>query len=159
MEKKEKLTIVLFSGELDRALACFNIVNTAASMGMEVTVFFTFWGLNVVARPGPRFGGGPIKSMLSLMNRGGAANLPLSRLNMGGIGTFLIKRLMKKEKMPTLEELIRLSKSQGVKFIACTTTCSLMGVTKDLLIPEVDSMAGAATFVEEARDSGISLFI
>lgn len=156
---QEKATIILFSGNLDKALACFNVATTAAALGLKVTIFFTFWGLNLVAKPGSRAKKGLIKKAFSLLNRSGIQTLKLSRFNMGGVGTFLIKRLMKKDKMPSLDDLIKTAKSQGVKFIACTTTCSLMGLSKENLIPEVDEMAGAATFVEEAKNSKFTLFI
>lgn len=156
---EEKATIILFSGNLDKALACFNIATTAAALGLKVTIFFTFWGLSVVAKPGSRAKKGLIKKAFSLINRSGTRTLKLSRFNFAGLGTFLIKRLMKKENMFSLEELVATAKSQGVKFVACTTTCSLMGLSRENLIPEVDEMAGAATFVEEAKNSKFTLFI
>lgn len=156
---EEKATIVLFSGNLDKALACFNIATTAATLGLKVTIFFTFWGLNVVAKPGSRAKRGLIKKVFSIINRSGAKPLKLSRFNFAGVGTFLIKKLMKKDNMLSLEDLIKTAKSQGVKFIACTSTCSLMGLSQENLIPEVEEMAGAATFVEEAKNSKFTLFI
>ncbi len=99
----EKATIVVFSGELDRAVACFNIANTAAAMGMEVTMFFTFWGLNVIRKQGglsrPK---DFARRMLGWLNPGGADSLKLSRLHMLGLGTGMMKGLMKKERMPSL---------------------------------------------------------
>ncbi len=160
MEKsRDRAVIILFSGDLDKALACFNIATTAASMGMDVTIFFTFWGLNAITKPGRAQKKGIIRKMFALVNRTGARSLKLSRFNFLGAGTYMMKKLMKQEKMPSLEELIQLAKTLGVKFIACTTTCSIMGVTRDKLIEEVDEMAGAATFVEEARSAKFALFI
>ncbi len=156
---KEKVTLVLFSGDLDKALACFNIATAAAGMDREVTIFFTFFGLNVITKPGPRFKGGLIKSMLSIVNRAGTKPRKLSKLNMGGLGTFLMKRLMRQVNMPSLDELIKLAKELGVKFIACSTTLGVMGISKEDLIPEVDEIAGAATFVAEAEESKVNLFI
>jgi peroxiredoxin family protein len=156
---KEKATLILFSGDLDKALACFNIATTAAGMGMEVTIFFTFFGLNVITKPGPRFKGGFIKTMLSLVNRGGTKPCKLSKLNMGGMGTFLMKRLMKAVNMPSLDELLKTAKEMGVKFVACSTTLGVMGIEKEDLIPEVDEVAGAATFISDAQESKITLFI
>lgn len=157
--KKEKAAIVLFSGDLDKALACFNIATTAAGMGMEVTVFFTFFGLNVITKPGPRFKGGLIKSMLSLVNKAGTGKRKLSKLNMAGLGTYLMKKLMKNANMPDLDELINISKQLGVKFVACSTTLGVMGIERGDLISEVDEVAGAATFVSDAKDAKINLFI
>lgn len=159
-DKKEKATIVVFSGELDRALAAFNIATTAASMGMEVTMFFTFWGLNVVARE--RSGGrgrSGLQKMLGLMNRGGARRLKLSRLDMLGGGRAAMKRLMREYRMPSLEEMISMADELGVRFIACTTSMALMGLGEEDFIPEVDEFAGAATYVEKASGSAINLFI
>ncbi|NPV60070.1 MAG: hypothetical protein HPY75_10445 [Actinobacteria bacterium] len=159
-DNKEKATIVVFSGELDRALAAFNIATTAASMGMEVTMFFTFWGLNVVARE--RSGGSGrsgLQRMLGLMNRGGARRLKLSRLDMLGGGRAAMKRLMREHRMPSLEEMIHMADELGVRFIACTTSMALMGLGEEDFIPEVDEFAGAATYVEKASGSAINLFI
>jgi peroxiredoxin family protein len=156
----ERATIVVFSGELDKALAAFNIAITAASMGMQVTMFFTFWGLNVVARE--KSGRGEKKAlqkMMGLMNRGGARRLNLSRLNMMGAGKAAMKKLMTVYGMPPLEEMIAMARDLGVRFIACTTSMALMGLSEDDLISEVDEFAGAATYVEKASSSQINLFI
>jgi len=158
--EREKATIVVFSGELDRALAAFNIATTAASMGMEVTMFFTFWGLNVIVRE--KGSGGEKKAlqrMMGLMNRGGARRLSLSRLNMLGAGKAAMKKLMREYRMPSLEEMIPMAKELGVRFIACTTSMALMGLKESDFIPEVDDFAGAATYVEKAASSKINLFI
>lgn len=159
-EGRESATIVVFSGEMDRALAAFNIATTAASMGIEVTMFFTFWGLNVVRRE--RGSGGrktAMQRMLGFMNRGGTRRLPLSRLNMMGGGKAAMKRLMRQFRMPSLEEMISLARELGVRFIACTTSIALMGLTEEDFIPEVEEFAGAATYVERASRSSINLFI
>ncbi|MGQ9475142.1 MAG: DsrE/DsrF/DrsH-like family protein [Actinomycetota bacterium] len=159
-EGTESATIVVFSGELDRALAAFNIATTAASMGMEVTMFFTFWGLNVVHRE--RGGGGrrtPLQRMLGLLNRGGARRLPLSRLHMLGGGRAAMRVLMRQFRMPSLEEMMAMARELGVRFVACTTSMALMGLTEKDFIPEVEEFAGAATYVERASRSSINLFI
>ncbi len=159
-EAQDKATIVVFSGELDRALAAFNIATTAASMGMEVTMFFTFWGLNVVAKEGARGSGrSPLQRMLGLVNRGGARRLRLSRLDMLGGGRAAMKKLMRAYRMPSLEEMMAMARELGVRFIACTTSMALMGLGESDFIPEVDEFAGAATYVEEASRSAINLFI
>jgi peroxiredoxin family protein len=159
-EETEQATIVVFSGELDRALAAFNIATTAASMDMEVTMFFTFWGLNVVTREKAAAGERKtLQKMMGLMNRGGARRLKLSRLNMLGGGKAAMKILMKEYRMPSLEEMIPMAKELGVRFIACTTSMALMGLGEGDFIPEVDEFAGAATYVEKAARSKINLFI
>ncbi|MBN2028060.1 MAG: DsrE/DsrF/DrsH-like family protein [Actinobacteria bacterium] len=159
-DEAEKATIVVFSGELDRALAAFNIATTAASMGMEVTLFFTFWGLNVVTREKAATAGRKsLQKMMGMMNRGGARRLKLSRLNMLGGGKAAMKRLMKEYRMPSLEEMIPMAKELGVRFLACTTSMALMGLGEEDFIPEVDEFVGAATYVEKAAGSSINLFI
>ena len=96
MAEKEKLTLVVFSGDLDRALAAFIIATTAASMGAEVTMFFTFWGLNIIKKnEGSIKSQGVMRKMLNFMNRGGSKRLKLSKFNMLGMGTWMMKQLMK----------------------------------------------------------------
>ena len=160
MEEPEKLTIVMFSGDLDRALSGFILATTAASMGMEVKMFFTFWGLNVIKKNRGRLKSkGLMRKMLNFINRGGSQRLKLSQFHMLGLGTAMIKRLMKDIKHPSLDELIDMAHQMGVKLIACTTSCGLMGLPEDSFRPEVEILAGAAYFLGEARESKITLFI
>jgi len=155
-----KATIVVFSGELDKALAAFNIATTSAAMGMDVTMFFTFWGLNVIKRnEGKLQSSGWMEKLLNLMNRGGSKRLPMSKFHMFGLGTAMMKALMRKRRMPSLEEMIATAHKLGVRMLACNTSLGLMNLTKDALIPEVESVVGAATYVNEAKHSEISLFI
>jgi peroxiredoxin family protein len=160
MTEKEKVTIVVFSGELDKALASFIIATTAASMGMDVTMFFTFWGLNVIKKNrGPLKSKGLMRKMLNWMNRGGSQRLPLGKFHMFGLGTWMIKKLMGEVRMLSLEDSIATAKRLGVTFVACTTTLGLMDLGEDAFIPEVDSFAGAATFLGEARKGTVNLFV
>jgi peroxiredoxin family protein len=160
MAEKEKVTIVVFSGDLDKALASFNIATTAASMGMDVTMFFTFWGLNVIKKnQGPLKSKGLMRKMLNWMNRGGSQRLGLSKFHMFGLGTWMMKKLMGEERMLSVEDSIAMAKRLGVKFIACTNSMGVMGLGEDAFIPEVDSFAGAATFLGEARKGTVNLFI
>ena len=160
MAEKEKLTIVVFSGNLDRALAAFMLATTGASMGMEVSMFFTFWGLNIIKKNEGGIGGkGLMRKMLNFINRGGSRRLKLSKFNMLGLGTWMMKRLMKDINYPSIDEFITMAKDMGIKLIACTTTCGVMGLSEDAFRSEVDSMAGAAYFLGEARESKVALFI
>ena len=160
MEEKEKVTLVMFSGELDKALAAFNIAIGAASMGMEVSMFFTFWGLNIIKRnEGGDKSKGIMRRMLNFMNRGGSKRLPLSKFHMFGMGTKMMKQLMKDVNFPQLDELMAMAKEMGVKYIACTTSMGMMGLGKEAFIPEVDSYAGVATYLAEAREGKVNLFI
>ena len=160
MTEKEKLTIVVFSGELDRALAAFILATTGASMGMEVSMFFTFWGLNIIKKnEGSLKSKGLMRKMLNFMNRGGSRRLKLSHFHMFGMGTWMMKRLMKDIKHPSIDELITMAHQMGVKLIACTTSCGVMGLSEDSFRSEVESMAGAAYFLGEARQSKVDFFI
>jgi len=156
----EKVTLVIFSGEMDKALAAFNIAIGAASMGMEVSIFFTFWGLNIIKRnEGSIHSKGIMRRMLNSMNRGGSKRAPLSKFHMLGLGKWMMKRLMKDVKSPQLEQQIAMAKEMGVKFIACTTSIGIMGLSKEAFIPEVDSFAGVATYLAEAKEGKVNLFI
>ncbi|KPJ53538.1 hypothetical protein AMJ39_04315 [candidate division TA06 bacterium DG_24] len=159
-EKKERLTIIVFSGDLDKVQAAFTIATGAASMDMDVTLFFTFWGLNVVRRTDVRTAGrGLLQKMMKIMNRGGPQRLPLSRFNMFGMGPRMMKKLMAQFKMPGIDEMIRLAKEMGVKLVACTVTMEVMGITKEEIIPDVDAFAGVTTYLADARGSAVNLFI
>ena len=160
MTDKEKMTIIVCSGEMDKALAAFNLAVGGASSGMEVTMFFTFWGLNVIKRnEGSIKSKGIMRKMLNFMNRGGAKRLPLSRFHMFGMGKWMMKKLMRDINFPQVDELITLAKELDVKFVACTTTMGMMGIPRDVFITEVDTFAGVATYLAYARESKINLFI
>jgi peroxiredoxin family protein len=160
MAEKDKLSIVLLSGEMDKALAAFMLATTGASMGMEVKIFFTFWGLNVIKRnEGSIKSKGLMRRMLNIINRGGSKRLKISKFHMFGLGTWMIKRLMKDINMLSVEEFIKLSHEMGVKLIPCSTSCGLMGVEQDAFRPEAEPLAGAAYFLAEASTSKVSLFI
>jgi len=160
MTEKEKFTLVLFSGDLDKALAAFILATTAASMGMEVTMFFTFWGLNVIKRnKGGIKSQGFKKKMLNILNRGGSQRLKLSRFNMLGIGTWMMKLLMKESKYPSIDDFISMAQEMGIKMIPCSTSCGLLGLPDDAFREGVMSQAGAAYFLRQARESKVTLFI
>lgn len=159
MVDKEKATIVVFSGDLDKALAAFILATTSASMGMEVKMFFTFWGLNILRKKKLTSGKNILQKLMSFMNKGGADRLPLSKFNMLGLGPAMMKIMMKQSKVPSIEEFVGIAKRLGVKMIACTTTFSFMGFSKDDFIDGVDSFAGAAAFLGEAQKGRISYFI
>ena len=159
MKKKDQATIIMFSGDLDKALAAFTLATGAASAGMDVTMFFTFWGLNVVKKGSSFKGNGIKQKMMNTMNDSTAESLPLSRFNMAGLGPMMMKSLMDDVRFPQVKEMIATAKSLGVKFIACTTTIGMMGLSKDDFIPEVDSFAGVATYMKIAQGSKVNLFI
>ena len=160
-DEKDKLTIVMFSGNLDHALAGFTLATTAASMGMDVSMFFTYWGLNIIKKnEGKIRSRGLMKKLLNLMNRGGSKRLKLSRFNMCGLGTWMMKKLMKDANVPSLDEMIAMAQEMGVKLVPCSTTCGVMGLSeKDAFRENIASLAGAAFFLNEARESKVTLFI
>jgi len=160
MAEKEKMTIVMFSGDLDKALAGFILATTGASMGMDVTMFFTFWGLNIIKKnEGPTKSQGLKKKMLGILNRGGSKRLKLSKFNMLGLGTWMIKKLMKEANYPSVDQFITMAHNLGVKMVPCSTSCGIFGVPPDAFRSEAGDMVGAAYFLGEARESKVTLFI
>ena len=158
--KPDKVTIVLLSGDMDRAMAAFIIATGAAAMGMQVTVFFTFWGLNAIRRQGAASSAKDwLRRMFGLLNKGGADSLPLSRFHFWGLGTKMMQQVMKQNRMPGVPELMETALDLGVRFIACTTTMGLMGITKDTLIEGIDQFAGVTTYLAEAKQGSVNLFI
>jgi peroxiredoxin family protein len=158
--KPDRVTIVLLSGDLDRAMAAFIIATGAAAMGMKVTMFFTFWGLNAIRRKGASSQAKDwLRRMFGFLNKGGAEQLPLSRFHFGGLGTRMMQKVMKQNKMPGVPELMETAIDLGVRFIACTTTMGLMGITKDTLIDGIDQFAGVTTYLAEAKQGSVNLFI
>jgi len=156
----EKMTLIVFSGDMDKAIAAFNLAIGGASIGMEVSMFFTFWGLNVLKKnEGVIKSKGIMRKMLNFMNRGGTKRLGLSKFHMFGMGKWMMGKLMRNVKSPSVQELLIMAHQSGVKFIACTTTIGMMGLGKEAFIPEVDSYAGVATYLADAKDGRINLFI
>ncbi len=157
---RDGVTIVVFSGDFDRVQAAFNIAVGAASSGMPVTMFFTFWGLDVITKPNAgRIGRDPLRTAFRWLKPGGARRLPLSRFNFLGLGPVLMRRLMGEFHMPTVDEMLALAKSLDVKLVACTITMGVMGLTNDDLLPIVDSYAGVATYLADAQAGAVNLFI
>ena len=153
------MTIIFFSGNLDKAMAMLILSATAASMGMEVSIFFTFWGLNFLKKNRKFAGKNILQKMMEFMTPANRNSLPLSELNMLGAGSIMMKALMAKKRMPSIDELFELAKTMKVKFYACSTSCGMMGLDKDNMIEGVEDIVGAASFLGEAKDAKINLFI
>jgi len=152
-------TIIVFSGDLDRALAAFILANGALATGQKVTMFFTFWGLNVLRRSQPV----PVKKnlvekMFGWMMPRGAGALELSKLNMGGMGTFMMKAIMKAKHIDSLPTLIRTAQQAGVRIIACQMSMDLMGIRKEELIDGIE-IGGVATYTQVSDNANVNLFI
>jgi peroxiredoxin family protein len=160
MDKKDSVTIVAFSGDLDKLLAAFIIATGAAASGKQVNMFFTFWGLKLLQQTGKKPKGlNWIQKMFAVMVKPGAEKRSISKLNMVGMGSMMLKKLMKRSRVPSLKEMMATAKSLGIKFTACTTSMGVMGITKETLIPEVDNIAGVTSFLADAEQSSITLFI
>lgn len=157
--QKEKFVLVVFSGDLDKVLAAFILATTAASMGMEVKMFFTFWGLNVLRKKKFTSGKNMLQKMMNFINKSGADRLPLSKFNMLGMGPAMMKVMMKQSKVPSIEEFLKMAKELEIKLLVCTTTFSFMGFKKEDFIDGIDEYCGAATYLAEAREAKISYFI
>lgn len=152
-------TIIVFSGDMDKVLASFIIANGAAAMGRPVTMFFTFWGLNVLRKPEKQNIKKPlIDAMFGKMMPQGAGKLKLSKMNMGGMGTKMMQKVMKDKNIDSLEDLIKKAMNNGVKMIACTMSMDVMGITEEELIDGVE-FAGVGTYLGDAEESNVNLFI
>ncbi|MFV0466510.1 MAG: CoA-disulfide reductase [Lachnospiraceae bacterium] len=152
-------TIVVFSGDFDKALAAFIIANGAAAMGRKVTLFFTFWGLNILRKSdGPKVKKSLIDSMFGGMMPKGSKKLKLSKMNMSGMGTAMMKKVMNDKNVDSLEELMKKAMDNGVKLIACTMSMDIMGITKEELLDGVE-YAGVASYLGDAEESNVNLFI
>ena len=157
-EETRKCSIVVFSGDMDKVFAAFIIGTTAAAMGMETTMFFTFWGLKAIQK-GNRTGKGFFGRMLGFMNRGGIDRLGPSKFNFGGIGRWMFKKMMKDQNVTSLPEMLQMAIDLDVKILACLMSMDVMEISREDLIDEVSDVVGAATFIAEAENSEINLFV
>jgi peroxiredoxin family protein len=160
-ERKNKLSMVVFSGDLDKLLASFIIATGAAAMGMDVVMFFTFWATPAL-RDDKKKGKGKdlFGKMFGFMLPKGAKKVKLSKMNMAGMGTEMMKYLMKKKNVVSLDEMIKLAIEMSVKIYICDMSMDLMGFKQEEMIDyEGREFVGVAKFLEEAGDSKIQLFI
>ena len=155
---KHAQTIVVFSNDLDKALAAFIIANGAKASGYDVTLFFTFWGLNILRKENVNVKKSFIDKMFGFMMPKGADKLTLSKMNMGGVGSMMMKWVMKNKNISTLKELITQAQANGVKFIACQMSMDVMGIKKEELIDGVE-IGGVAKYIAESSNSNSNLFI
>lgn len=157
-QQEDRATIVAFSGEMDTLFAACTIASGAAAMGMEVSMYFTFWGLNAI-RTGRSFKSKSLgEKMVAFMMPGGPASVPTSRMNMAGMGPLFFKHLMKQRNVEKLPNLVELIQELGVRMIACETSMMVMGVKREELLEGVE-FGGVATYLEDAAKSKITLFI
>lgn len=156
---KENKTIVVFSGDLDKAIASFIIANGAAAMGRKVTMFFTFWGLNILRKPEKiNVSKGFMDKMFGAMMPRGSKKLKLSNMNMLGMGSKMIRKVMKDKNITSLEDLIKSAIDSGINIVACQMSMDVMGLKKEELIDGVQ-IGGVGYYLGEAEDSNVNLFI
>lgn len=157
--KKDGATLVVFSGDLDKAIASFIIATGAASMGKPVTMFFTFWGLNILKRKDkPSVKKDTMEKMFDIMLPSNTGKLPLSKMNMAGMGPAMIKNIMAKNNVDDIDTLIANALKMGVKILACSMSMDLMGIKREELLQNVE-VGGVATYLASTEDAGLNLFI
>jgi peroxiredoxin family protein len=149
---------VVFSGELDRVMAAFVIATSAAAMGMDVTMFFTFWGLPILKKTTVWEGKSLPEKLLAAMLPAGPEHAGTSKLHMLGLGPLLLKKIMRQHNVETLPALITLAQEMGVRLIVCQMSMGIMGITREELLDGLD-YGGMATYLADAGDSRITLFI
>lgn len=158
---KDQLSMVVFSGDLDKILAAMIIATGATAMDMKVKLFFTFWAISALREPEKKVTGKTFMSkMFGIMLPNGRNKIKLSKMNMCGMGTAMIKGLMKKNKVASLDEMFSLAAELGVEINICEMSMNLMGFKKDEMIdyPHMN-ICGVATFLSDASESKVQLFI
>ena len=158
---EDKCSLVVFSGDLDKAIAAFVIATGAVAMGMDAVMFFTFWGTPMLRNKAKSVGGKDIMSkMFGWMLPKGTSQTKLSKMNMGGMGTAMMKSLMKKKNVASVEQFLEMSEELGVRIFVCEMTMDLMGFKREEMIDYKHlEFCGVARFLEEAANSKVQLFI
>ncbi|MGD0353011.1 MAG: DsrE/DsrF/DrsH-like family protein [Dehalococcoidia bacterium] len=158
MAKEDGVTIIVFSGDMDKVMAAFNIAIGAAAAGKETNMFFTFWGIKAIQK-GNLTGQGFFGRMMGLLNRGGINTIGPSRFNFWGIGRWMFKQMMKSHKITPLEELRQTAIDLGVKLLPCEMSMQVMEIKAEHLIDEAEESCGVATMLEKAFHSKMTLFV
>jgi peroxiredoxin family protein len=159
MTERKKTTIVLFSGDYDKAMAAYIIANGAAAYDHEVTIFHTFWGLNALRKDeNIAVKKGFMEKMFGEMMPRGADKMGLSKMNFAGFGPKMIKDVMKKHNAMTLPQLIEMAQEQDIKLVACTMTMDLLGLQQEELLNGIQ-YAGVAAYLADAEEGHVNLFI
>ncbi len=156
--KRKKLSLIVFSGDMDKLFAAFSIAAGAAASGMEVVMFFTFWGLRALKKK-TSTGQSLFGRLLGWFYGGDIERASPSRMRFGGIGRWMFKKMMRAKRIPSLAELRQTAIDMGVKMHGCQMSMSVMEIPRDALIDEVSACVGVAHFLEQAQESDISLFI
>ncbi|MGG4410662.1 DsrE/DsrF/DrsH-like family protein [Niallia taxi] len=159
MEEQKKTTIVLFSGDYDKAMAAYIIANGAAAYDHEVTIFHTFWGLNALRKDeNITVKKGIMERVFGKMMPRGAEKMGLSKMNFAGLGPKMIKDIMKKHNAIPLPQLIEMALEQDIKLVACTMTMDLLGLKEQELLDNIE-YAGVAAYLADAEKGNVNLFI
>lgn len=159
MKPTKKTTIILFSGDYDKAMAAYIIANGTAAYDHDVTIFHTFWGLNALRKDRKvKVKKGFLEKLFANLMPRGAKRLGLSRMNFAGLGPKLIQYVIKKHQAMTLSDLMQMAQEQGVKLVACTMTMELLGLKEEELLENID-FAGVAAYLSEAEKGNVNLFI
>ncbi|SKC51078.1 DsrE/DsrF/DrsH-like family protein [Maledivibacter halophilus] len=156
----KKMNMILFSGDYDKALAALILANSARELGIDVSMFFAFWGLFLLRDPQKisEENKTSYEKMFSMVSPKGPENLPLSKMNFSGLGKILLKEMMKDDEAPPLEAFLSGARKKGVNFYGCKLSMEVMGLKKDELIDEV-KVIDAKGYLKDAIDSEIQLFI
>lgn len=159
-ERAKRMALICWSSDLDRVWPVLILATTGAASGMEVDVFFTFWGLRVLQKPDKRITGKNWKQKgESLMDKGGAENLKLGKMHMRGMGTSMIKGLAEEHGVASPKDLIEMALDLGVRFHPCQMTMDLYGLTNEDFIDGLSPTCGAAAFLDMAANADIQMFI
>jgi len=159
MQEEKKTTIVLFSGDYDKAMAAYIIANGAAAYDHEVTIFHTFWGLNALRKDEPiKTNKSFIEKLFGWMMPRGANKMGLSKMNFAGMGPKMIKDIIKKHNAMPLPDLIEMAKEQDIKLVACQMTVDLLGLKPEEIMGGVE-FAGVAAYLGDAENGNVNLFI
>src|SRR5512141_864443 len=155
---EDRVSLVVFSGDLDRVLASFIIATGAAAMCQQVSMFFTFWGLSVLKKDRLLSGKTLFQKMMALMSPGSSEGLPVSKMNYFGVGAKMMRSMMMKKKVSSLEEMISLARELGVRMIACEMSRDVFGIKESELVAGLEC-GGVASFLADSLKSRTSLFI
>jgi peroxiredoxin family protein len=157
-EKKKKLSMVVFSGDMDKLYAALSIATGAAAANMDVTMFFTFWGLRALkkkVKTGKSFFG----KLLGIFYGGDINRASPSKMSFGGIGRWMFKKMMNAKRVPSLAELRQIAVDLGVKLYGCQMSMEVMEIPKEKMIDDVAQCVGVATFIEQAQQADVTLFV
>ena len=157
--KKKKLSIIVFSGDMDKLMSAYIIATGAAASDMDVTMFFTFWGFRALKKNGNNGAKSILGKMMGWMERGGLARANPSKYSMGGMGRWMFKKMMGAKKVPPLDEFRKMALDLGVKFYACEMSMDVMEIPRENLIDEVEGIVGVGFMIEQAQESFSTMFI